>query len=87
MRATWPYRARMTVVRIGSYRFFLYAGDREDPQHVHVERDSNVAKFWLAPVILQMSRGFSRRDVSVIRNLVENHRDTLARSWNEYFNR
>lgn len=82
------YRAGMpTVLRIGPYRFFFYAGDREEPQHVHVERDNNLAKFWLAPVRLQTSGGFSRSDISRIRNLVEDNSEMLARSWNEYFNR
>jgi hypothetical protein len=76
-----------TVSRIGPYRFFFYAGDRDEPQHVHVERDDHVAKFWLAPVILQRSGSFSRSEINRIRALVEENREMLARSWNEYFNR
>ena len=38
-----------TVLRFGPYRCFFYAGDREEPPHVHVERDVNVATFWLDP--------------------------------------
>jgi len=75
-----------TVLRIGPYRFFFYAGDRDEPPHIHVERDRNIAKFWLAPVILQRS-GFTMRETLRIRNLVQDNRDLLARSWNEYFNR
>jgi len=26
-----------TILRIGSYRFFFYAGDRDEPQHIHAE--------------------------------------------------
>lgn len=29
-----------TIVRIGPYRFFFYASDREEPMHVHVERNA-----------------------------------------------
>jgi hypothetical protein len=76
-----------TVLRIGPFRFFFYAGDRDEPQHVHVERDNHLAKVWLAPVIVQNGGGFSRREVNRIRHLVENNREMLARSWNEYFNR
>lgn len=76
-----------TVLRIGPYRFFFFAGDRDEPKHVHIERDNNLAKFWLSPVILQTSGGFSRREVMRIKTLVESNRDLLARSWNEYFNR
>ena len=76
-----------TVMRIGPYRFFFYAGDRDEPQHVHVERDNNLAKFLLDPVRLQTGGGFSRKDLSRIRTLVEDNREMLARSWNEFFNR
>jgi len=34
-----------TVLRLGPYRFFFYAGDADEPPHVHVERDRNTAKF------------------------------------------
>jgi len=44
-----------TVLRVGPYRFFFYAGDREEPPHVHVERDDNIAKFWLDPIRLKSS--------------------------------
>jgi hypothetical protein len=27
-----------TVLRIGQYRFFFYAGDGNEPPHVHIER-------------------------------------------------
>jgi hypothetical protein len=83
----WQYRAGMpTVLRIGPYRFFFYAGDRDEPLHVHVERDNNLAKFWLDPVRLGTSGGFTRTDISRIRKLVEDNRDILSRSWNEFFN-
>ncbi|MEL7054407.1 MAG: DUF4160 domain-containing protein [Cyanobacteria bacterium J06588_5] len=37
-------------MKIGPYRFFCYAGDRDEPPHVHIERDSDEAKYWLTPV-------------------------------------
>ena len=39
-----------TVLRIGAYRFFFFASDKSEPSHIHVERDDNLAKFWLDPV-------------------------------------
>jgi hypothetical protein len=39
-----------TVLRAGPYRFFFYAGDRDEPPHIHVERDDHTAKFWLDQV-------------------------------------
>ncbi|WP_417738678.1 DUF4160 domain-containing protein [Rosistilla oblonga] len=48
-----------TVFRNGPYRLFFYAGDRDEPAHVHVERDDYEAKFWLDPVRLARSHGFA----------------------------
>ena len=74
-----------TVLRIGPYRFFFYAGDYDEPPHVHVERDENLAKFWLDPVRLQRSGGFNRPEITRIRKLVQDNQDQLSRSWDEYF--
>ena len=38
-----------TVLRRGPYLFFFYSSDRAEPPHVHVQRDENLAKFWLDP--------------------------------------
>jgi hypothetical protein len=74
-----------TVARIGPYRFFFYAGDRDEPAHVHVEHEDRVAKFWLDPVRLQRSGGFSRRDIARIAKLVRQRQRRLLEAWNEYF--
>ena len=75
-----------TVLRIGPFRFFFYAGDRDEPPHMHIERDRNTAKFWLEPVRLQNSGGFNGNDINRLQRLVEDNREDLLRSWNEYFN-
>ena len=49
-----------TVLRSGPYRVFFYSGDRDEPRHVHVEREASLAKFWLDPVRLAESGGFRR---------------------------
>jgi hypothetical protein len=53
-----------TILRTVSYRFFFYAGDRDEPPHIHVERDDNTAKFWLNPVRFENSGGFSRKEIT-----------------------
>lgn len=50
-----------TVLRSGPYRAFFYAGDRHEPPHVHIERDRSKAKYWLEPVGLASSSGFTGR--------------------------
>jgi hypothetical protein len=74
-----------TVARVGPYRFFFDAGDRDEPAHVHVERDDKVARFWLDPVRLESSGGFSRRDIGRIAKLVRVRQRRLLEAWNEYF--
>jgi hypothetical protein len=74
-----------TVLRVGPFRFFFYAGDGNEPPHVHVERDDCEAKFWLDPVRLERSHGCSRKEVNRIRELVEEHREQLLESWHEFF--
>ncbi len=52
---------------------------------MHVERDDCEAKFWLDPIRLEYSRGFSRKEINRIRELIEQHREQLLESWNEFF--
>jgi hypothetical protein len=74
-----------TVLRVGSYRFFFYSGDRGEPEHVHVERDDNVAKFWLDSVRLERSGGFGGRELRTVQRIVEERQSELVEAWNEYF--
>ncbi len=74
-----------TVFREGPYRFFFYAGDRDEQIHVHIERDDATAKFWLLPVRLDRSEGFRRADISRINGILEEKQEIVARFWNEYF--
>jgi hypothetical protein len=74
-----------TVLREGPYRCFFYAGDREEPPHIHIERDDNIAKFWLEPVRLQSSGGFSRREINRIRRLIEENQQSILDRWYEFF--
>ena len=75
-----------TILRIGQYRFFFYAGDRDEPPHIHVESGENVAKFWVNPVRLQDSIGFNRKEINHIYQLVQDNSELLLRKWNEFFN-
>ncbi|RRR69741.1 MAG: DUF4160 domain-containing protein [Candidatus Viridilinea halotolerans] len=75
-----------TILRIGPYRFFFYSADCSEPAHVHIERDSQIAKFWLTPVRLAESGGFSRRELTRMHRLVEEHHATLLGGWDEHCN-
>jgi len=73
------------VLRTGPYRFFFYSGDRDEPPHVHVERETNRGKFWLDPVRLAESGGFGRAEIRRVEALVRENAADLLRAWNEYF--
>jgi hypothetical protein len=82
----YAHRAsRRSISLLLLHRCFFYAGDRDEPPHVHVERDTNRAKVWLAPVRLQDSGGFARNELARIILMVREHEAALLRSWNDYF--
>ena len=74
-----------TVFRSGPYRFFFYAGDRDEPLHIHVERDDKIAKVWLDPIRLQSSGGFGRVEIGEILKIINEHRSRFVEAWNGYF--
>ena len=74
-----------TVLRTGPYRFYFYSGDRDEPPHVHVARDANETKFWLEPVRLVWSRGFSATELRRIEGIVTEHVRELMDAWNAFF--
>ena len=76
-----------TILRVGPYRLFFYASDRNEPPHVHVERDDCAAKFWLDPVRLQRAIGFRAAELRQLERLVEEQQPRLLEAWYEYFDR
>jgi len=50
-----------------------------------VEREESKAKFWLEPIRLEKSRGFSRAEIGRIERLVTENAVNLLRAWHEYF--
>lgn len=76
-----------TVLRIGAYRFFFVSLDGGEPPHIHVRRESMVAKFWLDAVALERAGGFSRTELSAIAKLVHEHREALLERWYGFFGR
>ena len=74
-----------TAFRHGPFRFFFYAGDRDEPMHVHVEREGRIAKFWLDPIRLERSGGFKRNEISEVQKILLSHQGELQEAWNEYF--
>ena len=74
-----------TVLREGPYRFFFVSLDRGEPPHIHVRRESMVAKFWLDPIALERAGGFTRGEINAIARLVQTHRQVFLERWHEFF--
>ena len=75
-----------TVLRSGPYRIYFVSHDLDEPPHVHVDRDDQSTKFWLAPVRLARSQVFGRKELNRIRKIIEQNQARLIESWNEFFN-
>ena len=76
-----------TVLRSGPYRVYFVSHDLNEPPHVHVDRDEQSAKFWLAPVQLAWNDGFSPRELNDIRRLVVAHETAIIEAWDEHCGR
>lgn len=68
-------------------RFFMYSGDRDEPPHVHVEKQGNEVKFWLSPINLakNTNRRFNHKELKEIREILENNQSLLITKWTEFF--
>ena len=63
---------------------FFYSFDCNEPQHVHVQRDSRLCKFWLEPLVVAVNDGFSARDLNQIRNLIQENLIRIMEAWHEH---
>jgi hypothetical protein len=74
-----------TVFRSGPYRFYFYSHEPNEPPHVHVDRDSDTAKFWIDPVGLARNLGYSGRELRTIERIIREHQQELLEAWNDWF--
>jgi len=66
-----------TVLR-SPYRFYFVSHDLHEPPHVHVDRDDDSAKFWLAPVALASNLGFTTVEPTAHPEACRGTRATIA---------
>ncbi len=74
-----------TVLRIGSYRFYFYSNESDEPPHIHVDRDNISAKFWLEEVSLAKNLGFRQKEINTLQVLVTEHQNHFLDKWHEHF--
>jgi len=72
-----------TVLRVGPYRLFFYSRE-ESKMHIHIEESNNTAKFWLEPVELAESHGFSTRDLNKLEGIVSANKKHIIKEWREF---
>lgn len=75
-----------TVLREGPYSFVFFSSDQDEPIHIHVERDRQIAKFWLQPVSLAKNKGFRKHELDRITRLVLQYEEMFVEAWHDYFN-
>jgi hypothetical protein len=75
-----------TLLQIGPYRFFFHSREHVPP-HVHVESADATAVFNLAPAELVRARGYTRRRIGRIQEIVTSHEAEFLGRWHEYFDR
>jgi hypothetical protein len=78
-------RSMPAALRSGPYRVYFFSHEPNEPSQMHVDRDAKSAKFWLSPVSLARNFGFSAVELTRVRNLLEENRELLLESWNEWF--
>ncbi len=74
-----------TIARIGPYRIYFYGEDRKEPPHVHVDRDDNSAKFWLAPVGVAHNFGFRPKELRDIYRIIASEAENYLEIWHDKF--
>lgn len=74
-----------TILRSGPYRIYFYSHEPNETPHVHIDRDSQTCKFWLAPVSLALNIGFNAKELRDIEAIIAENEQQLLEAWNEYF--
>jgi Domain of unknown function (DUF4160) len=64
----------------------FYANDRDEPAHVHVQRERNTAKFWIDPVRIERSGRFRAHELLELQRIIRKNKTILLKAWDEYFN-
>jgi hypothetical protein len=73
-----------TVLREAGFRFYFYSRENDEPPHIHVEHGDRLAKYWLDPVELAMSKRFRAHELTELRALVLKYRSRLMEAWHEH---
>lgn len=74
-----------TVFRYKKYRFFFFSRE-ETRKHIHVYSSDGEAKFRVEPeVSLDKSYRFSKKEIEILRNIIEERLDEIKKAWKKHF--
>lgn len=65
------------------FTFRFYAADLDEPIHVHVEKDTYTAKFWVNPITCAVEGGFRQRDLRRIAQIIAARQQEIVAKWQE----
>ena len=74
-----------TVLRVDGHRFFFYSNEGIEPPHIHVQKAEKYAKFWLRPIQVADSIGYTSKELSFLQNIISEHLELLLEAWYEHF--
>ena len=72
------------VAAVERVRTFMRKHVAGQPAHVRFEREKSTCKFWLEPIELARSHGFSARELNAIRRLIRAHHAAILEAWHEH---
>lgn len=74
-----------TVLRVDGHRFFFYSNEGNEPPHIHVQTADKYAKFWLKPVRMAESIGYTSKELRRIQDIINDHSELFLEAWHEHF--
>ncbi len=74
-----------TVLRVDGQRFFFYSNEGIEPPHIHVQKAEKYAKFWLRPIRVADSIGYTSKELNYLQNIISEQLELLLEAWYEHF--
>ena len=72
------------------FKFFFFSneGNPLERCHIHVRKDSKIAKFWILPEVrIDSSWGMSSKELKILEEKILEKRSFIEEKWNEFFNK
>ena len=74
-----------TVLRVDGHRFFFYSNEGSEPPHIHVQKADKYAKFWLQPIRVAESVGYTGKEIRHLQDIITEHLQLLLEAWHDHF--